>query len=229
MLHYLGPSVGNVPLSTWDEVVAAAASGLFEETQWVELKERLGPAGKPVNTELARDLASLSVHGGVLVLGVRDKTFEVVGCDVEQLTQRISQVASMTVHPPLSPVVYPAIQHPEDEGLHVLVVEVPPSANAPHMVDNAYWGRSSDGKRKLSDPEVRTLMASRGSSDEAFLGRLLGLVEEDPLAQYVDGHPTGQGHIYLLAEPCAPVIGGDEADYRLIDLAINARGSSTLR
>lgn len=230
MIHYLGPSVGKVPLSTWDEVVTAAAGGLLEETQWVELKAMLGPANKAVNVELARDLASLSLYGGVLVFGVKDKTFEVVGCDVAGMVERISQVASTRVHPPLSPVIYPAIQHPEDEGSHVLVVEVPASAQAPHMVDGAYWGRSSDGKRKLADPEVRERMEARAGDAATFKARLLSMVDRDPLAPFIADHPTGNGHIYLLAEPCAPVFGrGEELHLQNVVVQLfrdqDARGS----
>lgn len=214
MIHYLGPTVGKMPLATWDEVVAAAQGGMLEETQWVELKKQLGPSNKAVNVELACDLASLSVHGGVLIFGVKDKTFEVVGCDVTGMVDRVSQVASTRVHPPLSPVIYPAIQHPDDEALHVLVVEVPASAQAPHMVDGAYWGRSSDGKRKLADPEVRERMEARVGDAATFRARLLGMVDRDPLASMIEGHPTGNGHVYLLAEPCAPILGRDE-DLRL--------------
>lgn len=207
MLHYLGPTVGRIPLSTLDEVRQAASGGLLEETQWVELKEKPSPSSKPSNVELAKDLASLSVNGGVLVYGVRDKTFEVVGCDTCGLADRIAQVASMGVDPPLSPVIYRPIGV-EDDGIHnVLVVEVPASPQAPHMVAGSYWGRSSNGKRKLSDPDVRMLLASRTNSEESFKQRLLAMVDDDPLAGFVQDHPTGNGHIYLLAAPLAPVVG----------------------
>lgn len=206
LVHYLGPAVGKVPLSTWADIVHAASGGLLEETQWVELKKQLGPAKKEVNAELARDLASLSVHGGVLIFGIVDKTFDVVGCDVHGLAERISQVASMGIHPPLSPVIR-EVPHPEDAPKGCLVIEVPPSPHAPHMVDGHYWGRSSDGKRKLSDPEVRALLAARSGSDGKFRQRLLAMPEQNPLASLIEGHPTGNGHIYLLAEPCAPVVG----------------------
>jgi|GEM_PF-6821858 len=49
MLHYLGPTVGRIPLSTLDEVRQAASGGLLEETQWVELKEKPSPSSKPTN------------------------------------------------------------------------------------------------------------------------------------------------------------------------------------
>ena len=216
-VHYLGPNVGKIPLSTWDDIQRAAEGGQLAETQWVELKKQLRPTGREGNLELARDLASLSFEGGVLVIGVEDKSHAVVGCDVEGYRDRISQVAAMTVHPPLTPVIYPAIRNPEDTDRGVLIVEVPPSELAPHMVDGSYWGRSSDGKRKLGDLEVRLRMEARSGSAAEFKKRLLAMVEDDPLAELVEGHPTGNGHIFLLAEPCAPVLGrGDDQDLRYV-------------
>lgn len=105
-VHYLGPGRPLTSLSTWDEVVDAANGGLLEENQWCELKAMLPPSSKGTNLELARDLASLSVFGGALIIGVADKTLDVVGVDddVEGLKSRISQVAGMTITPPLSPV-----------------------------------------------------------------------------------------------------------------------------
>ncbi|WP_130865233.1 AlbA family DNA-binding domain-containing protein [Acidipropionibacterium timonense] len=211
--HYLGPTVGLIPLSTWEELSAAAEGGSFEETQWVELKQMLKP-GKPGNAELAKDLASLSVHGGVLVIGVTDADHEVVGCDIDGYVTRISQVAATRVHPPLSPVIYPAIPNPNDESKAVLVVEVPASPLAPHMANDTYWGRSSDGTRPLSDADVRLLMRVRATTNASFKQRLLAMVEDDPVNKRVIEAPTGNGHIYLCAEPCAPVVGrADDFDF----------------
>lgn len=68
LIHYLGPTVGKVPLRTCDEIKAAAVGGLLEESPWVELKETLTP-DRGGNRELAKDLAALSVNGDVLNIG----------------------------------------------------------------------------------------------------------------------------------------------------------------
>lgn len=224
VIHYLGPSVGKIPLSTWDQVKVAAEGGLLEETPWVELKERLTP-GKCGNRELAKDLAALSVYGGVLVIGVRDKTFEVVGCDVSGYDTRISQVAATAIHPPLTPVIYPAIANPEDGTKSVLVVEVPASSVAPHMANDKYWGRSSEGTRPLSDPEVRALISARDATDATFRARLLAMPSNDPVNDRVLNAPTGNGHIFLLAEPCAPVFSRD-LDADLVPVVWNEVGGA---
>lgn len=198
---YLGPGQPMTWLRSWDEIVSAADGGLLNEHQWIELKERPAPSGRTTNLELGRDLASLSVDGGLLIFGIADKTFEVVGCPVGGLLTRISQVASATVHPPLSPVIHGPFLSPTDPDSAVVVVEVPASADAPHMVDDRYWGRSPEGKRPLSDSEVRRLLDRRRDAEDDFAASLDAVVASDPLAPQVEGHPTGQGHLYLLARP----------------------------
>lgn len=230
MQHYLGPGRPLTLLDNWDKVCAAAEGGLLEENQWCELKEKIGPSNKATNAELARDIASLSVHGGVLIFGVRDKTYEVVGCETDGLRDRISQVAATRISPPLVPVVLDDVEGPDSRN--VLVVSVPPSPLAPHMVDERYYGRSADGKRVLSDPEVRTLMFARDQRTHGFIERLQGLVQNDPIDQMIEGAPTGHGHAFFLAEPCSSVpsepISQEELTSILMNLDNGRRHWSTL-
>lgn len=83
---YLGPTRRPVPLRSWEEVVSAAQAGVLDETQWVELKQDVPASSKSANLELAKDLASLSVDGGLLVIGVADgdrKAGDVVGARLQ--------------------------------------------------------------------------------------------------------------------------------------------------
>lgn len=66
---YLGPDKGRWTPATWEDVIAAAASGLLDETHWVDLKRELPTHKRTHNTELAQDLASLAVDSGLLVIG----------------------------------------------------------------------------------------------------------------------------------------------------------------
>lgn len=203
MSFYLGPGRPVTALSTWNEIETAGAGGLLGEHQWVELKKDLGPANKGVNLELAKDLASLAVDGGLLFFGVDDDGTP-VGCDASVIIQRVSQVAAAGMTPPLSPVIHDPVPHPDDGTKSVLIVSIPASPVGPHMVDGRYWGRSSDGKRALSDPEVRRLMQDRGALQQGFTDRLRALEDKDPLETWVVDGPQN-GHLYLLAEPLAPI------------------------
>lgn len=179
---YVGPQRPALRVDGWHDLTAAAQAGVLTETQWVELKAALPAAARGANLELARDLASLSIDGGVLVIGVRDPgqaAEDVTGTpdDLEPLKSRISQVAAGRVQPPLNVTLTP-VRHPDDPARHVLLVTVPASPLAPHMVDERYWGRSANGKRPLSDAEVDHLWAQRRGLRDDFEQRLQTLPDD---------------------------------------------------
>lgn len=197
---YLGPAQPRVAISSWSDLVAAAGAGVFHENQWVELKKDV-PAGTPANVELARDLASLSVDGGVLIIGVHDKTHEVVGTSFAGLEDRITQVAASRISPALQVVIAPPFHWPDDPAKAALVVTVPPSQTAPHMADGNYWHRNAQGKQIMGDSHVRLLLRDREQRIGDFGQRLRALSDVE-----FDSWPIGErvnGHLYLLAEPAA--------------------------
>jgi hypothetical protein len=202
---YLGPRKPKLELTSWEEVVIAAAAGVLDETQWVELKEKVPPASKPANLELARDLASLSLDGGLLVIGIADASGaagEVVGTDLSGIETRVAQVASGRIAPPLS-VTFDVFPKPDDAETGVLVVTVPASEAAPHMVDEKYWGRGAHGKRTLSDNEVRRLMADRQERAAGLIDRLRELPARLDPVDLDSGDGTDLGRLYVLVEPAA--------------------------
>lgn len=101
---YLGPGRGRWTPAGWSDVVEAAAGGLLDESHWVDLKQEL-PVGKRThNTELAQDLASFAVDGGLLVIGVEDhnsRAGKVRGVELAKLADRVDQIARNKVRPPL--------------------------------------------------------------------------------------------------------------------------------
>jgi hypothetical protein len=185
---------------TWGDVVTAAAAGVLDETHWVELKEAVPPSSKPANLELARDLASLSADGGVLIVGIADAkraAGDVVGTELAGLETRIAQVASGRISPPL-PVTIDVIAKPDEPGVGVVLVTAPASEGAPHMVDGNYWGRDAHGKRVLSDDEVRRLLTDRQTRAAGFAERLRAAPAR------LDPPDLGErGRLYLQLEPAA--------------------------
>jgi hypothetical protein len=131
----------------------------------------------------------------------------VTGVEVGALRDRISQVAVSTLMQPPLDVHVTAIPNPTDEALCVLIVQVAASENAPHMVDQRYWGRSSHGKRALADVEVSRLLAERRHHRDDFQNRLLAMVGDDfdPITVGRREH----GHFYLSLEPTAAHVGED--------------------
>lgn len=201
----LGPSVPRWYPSSFQDVVAAAAGGLLDETQWVELKLAIPPGNKESNLELARDLASLAPAGGALIVGIKDdnsKAGEVRGVELAGLRDRVAQVARTRIDPPL--LVRPEeLQDPARPGYGCLLVIVPPSAQAPHMVDHMYWGRADRGKTKLSDQQVQDLRDLRRAQEADMPVLLRELAAGSRLAGLRE-----TGHLHVLAHP---ITGASEA------------------
>jgi hypothetical protein len=202
---YLGPDKGRWTAAQWSDVVEAAAGGLLDESHWVDLKEKL-PPGRTHNTDLAVDLASLAVHGGMIVIGVEDRDSragKVVGVELGKLADRVDQIAREKIHPPLA-VRSHEVYDPDRPGHGCLLVHVPPSAQAPHQVDYVYYGRGDRANHKLSDDDVRRIIYERLQRRTDVLAELHKFVVEDPIPVL---ERVG-GHFYLLAQP---EVSNDEA------------------
>jgi hypothetical protein len=101
---YLGPGKGRWTPTQWSDVVEAAAGGLLDESHWVDLKQELPTGNRTHNTELAKDLASLAVDGGLLLIGIEDHNSyagAVRGVELARLADRVDQVARDRVRPSL--------------------------------------------------------------------------------------------------------------------------------
>jgi hypothetical protein len=138
----------------------AIEQGVIREDHHHDFKEMLAQ-GPSANRELAIDLASFAVDGGLLLVGVDEgppPRFTPV--PLAGLAERIDQVAGSRVDPPLR-VTCRTIPSESDASLGYVVVAVPASPAAPHQVDNAYRGRSDTTNIKLSDGELRRIREER--------------------------------------------------------------------
>jgi Schlafen, AlbA_2 len=196
---YLGPEKGRWTPNAWSDVVEAAAGGLLDESHWVDLKREL-PAGKRTqNTELAQDLASLAIDGGLLVVGIEDhnsRAGKVCGVELAKLADRVDQVARDKVRPSLV-VRSHEVPDPGRPGWGCLFVHVPPSAEAPHMVDHVYYGRGDRANVRLSDEQVRAIIEERRRGRTNVLDELRAMADDDPIT----GEDRRLGHLYVLAQP----------------------------
>jgi hypothetical protein len=212
---YIGPHRPPLTLATWDDLVAAVQAGSTRETQWCELKKDVPADSDKANDELAKDLASLTVDGGVLMIGVKDNAStaaDVVGLaqdKVAGLSTRISQIAGGPRISPTMHVVLHQLSQPNGSGTTVLVVEVPASPSAPHMVASKYWGRSADGKRALSDDDVTRLIARRAQVSDQFLIRLAQMSSD---VDWLPEQERTRGRLYVMAQPVAGWHAGELGD-----------------
>lgn len=196
---YLGPEKGRWTPSTWSDIVEAAAGGLLDESHWVDLKQELPTGKRTHNTELAQDLASLAVDGGLLVIGIEDhdsRAGKVRGVELARLADRVDQVARDKVRPSLV-VRSHEIPDPDRPGWGCLLVHVPPSAEAPHMVDYVYYGRGDRANVRLGDEQVRAVIEGRRRSRTDVTAELRRMADDDPIA----ADERQLGHLYLLAQP----------------------------
>jgi hypothetical protein len=201
----------HVPLDYTDLLNSVHGGEFPAERHWVDFKRELYPrppangmpakakSKKEVHEELARDLASLAVRGGYLIFGVEEDkashTFTVVDMPLPaHLDQTVDQVARDFIDPPL--LVAPTLlTNPGSPGDGMMVVEVPESTDAPHMVGGTYYGRSETGRVKLTDDEVERHILRRGRADQRLQAAMADTVKADPEPG------TLTAHLYLTALP----------------------------
>lgn len=197
---YLNQTTPRWMPTTEEAIRDAADAGLLEETHFLELKSDLKP-GPAANKELARDLAQFAIDGGTLLVGVAETpegppTLSPIA-DVDGLCERIEQVARSIPDPPLS-VVCTRIDRGDRSGY--VVVQVPASARAPHMVAQVYFGRGDKTKIRLSDDEVRRLHAAQQTQRDIGRQEMARYVARDPVPTEL----RQQAHLYVVAVPTAP-------------------------
>jgi hypothetical protein len=144
------------PPTTLAELQRAVANGLLAESHFVDIKRELPPP--PKNERLAIDLAAFSVDGGVIFVGVDEADGHVLvsPTPLEGLAERVEQIGLASVDSPVRITTH-AIGVEDRQG--VLVIVIPPSPRAPHMVDGRYRGRGDRTNLVLGDAEVIRIRA----------------------------------------------------------------------
>lgn len=190
---------------TAGELERAAREGVLVERRRFEAKRELPAAGK--NEDVAVQVASLTVDGGLLVYGLDEDEHErpsiPTPIDLEGAAERIDQVVGALVDEPPYVEVEP-LRLEDDPGKGYLVVIVPPSPRAPHQVavkgDRRFYGRGDKGKRILSEGEVARLYQRRGHW-EVNERELL----DECIARSDHGRQTDElGFLHGFAQPVVP-------------------------
>lgn len=184
------------PPTTESELELAISVGSLTEKHRVELKRQLN-SGPKDNTELARDIASFAVDGGLIFIGVDEHigtpgppTIYPIPLDIRE---RIEQVARSRIDPPLTVETIEIPAGPEPSK-GVVVVVIPGSPDAPHMVEGEYFGRADSHKFRMGDAEVRRLHEVGVRRMRSLADALDARIEADPV--------KGQhGHIHAIARP----------------------------
>ncbi len=136
-----------------------------------ELRETPGFDGKreiPRSVDLATDVAAMAADGGVLLIGVDEDDQGILSVatpiDLAGARERVDQMVRTNIAEPPR-VEVRSIECEEDRARGYLVVIVPQSPRAPHMVTtkghNRYYGRGDTGNRVLAEGEVARLYERR--------------------------------------------------------------------
>jgi hypothetical protein len=183
--------------TTEDELRAALSGCVLVESHYVDFKALIA-SGDKANLGIAIDLASFAVDSGIIVVGVDESTDPPTFAPVALtgLKERVDQIGRSRVDPPLLVVCaeIPAAGRP---GEGCLVIAVPASPMAPHMVDSIYRGRGDTTNIRLSDAEVRRIRDQRRQGEFDILAILRDEITRDPIA----GETRQNGHLFVVAEP----------------------------
>lgn len=185
--------------TTEQEILEGISSGDLREHRGLDVKREIGDTNSP-RRETARDLASFAIDGGAILIGVEEDKqagiFTPRPIPLAGQAERIEQIAVTRVDPPLF-VQVRDIPSSDGENLGYLFVEIPPSAQAPHMVDGEYWGRIDRTKGRLTDAQVVRLHSHR----ESVSDRIAAMLDEEIARDPVPVASAKEGHLYLVAWP----------------------------
>lgn len=149
------------------EIVNVINSGILEESDAFDAKEELSK-----NQEIAKDVAAMANNGGVIIYGIgedeRGRVTRLTPIPIQGVAERIDAIVRSSITEP--PIIHTTtIPTEADPTIGYLVVFVPPSERAPHMVvvkgDHRYYGRTATGNYLLPEGEVARLYARRQQSE----------------------------------------------------------------
>jgi predicted HTH transcriptional regulator len=182
------------------DIINATSNGTLEETETFDAKKELPPK----NVETAKDISAMANSGGgVIIYGIdEDESGRptipnpiLLKGEREKIDQIIRTSVSEVPYYNILPVLSQA-----DSTKGYLVVVIPPSERAPHMVivkgEKRYYGRGETGNYILSEPEVTRLYERRNLIKKDFLPLLEQAIENAPLKEN-----EKFSHLHILIKP----------------------------
>jgi len=141
------------------------------EDSFLELKEVRFAGAKirgPKQADLADEIAAFAnARGGVLLLGIGDKTREPVGIPVERLDaveSQVRQACEDSVRPPVAPIIE-RLMLPDGSGAGRPVIRIDvPSSLYVHQSPGGYFHRVGSSKRPIDPEQLARLFQQRSRS-----------------------------------------------------------------
>ncbi len=140
----------------------------YKEEPWPEKK------GKNTANEIAKDISSFANNqGGIIIVGVKeDKRTKLpvarTPFEIGDWEERIDDVHDTSIKPFIEGLRIRRIISDEQKGKGYLIIEIPESPNAPHMVatTNKYYRRTNSGAQPMSEAEVAELYNRRQEQEK---------------------------------------------------------------
>jgi len=195
---YLGPELPRWQPRTVEDVQRAIDDGTLAERHWLDIKAEVGTTDS-TKKGFAKDLAAFANDGGALLIGVREdkpsQTLTVEPVLLDGLPETVDQIARSRCDPPLYVICHPLVAPAQADGKvrGLLLVEIPPSPSAPHMVDHRYHGRSDTTNHQLTDNDVARLHAVR-TARQATAEQIIAAEVARELVQAVPNNVPGMNH-----------------------------------
>ncbi len=160
---------------------------------------------EPHPEKLAQELAAFanSAKGGVLILGVNDKTREIEGLsssDLDAAEQTIRNLCNDRIDPPLTCTIE-RLELPDSLGIAraILKVDVPRSLFV-HRAPGGYFERIGSSKREIATARLERLMQQRSQSglmlfdEQPVPGTSANTLDSDLAGRFVSGaeSPTNE-------------------------------------
>ena len=182
-----------------DEIRNVVTSGSIEESIVFEAKSEVS-----TNVNVAKTVSAMAnTAGGVIIYGIGEddngRPRELLPIPIKGMRERIDGVVRTSISGP--PFVRPIeIVCDADPSKGYLIVHVPPSDGAPHMVivngEKRYYGRGETGNYILSEPEIAQLYDRRKSTKEEIWPFL-----DEAIKEAEDAHYNGVSHLHVVARP----------------------------
>jgi hypothetical protein len=204
----LGATGGGTLSLVWrpaDFETIEAAIGVISESADLDFK---GELSKP--TDIAKDIASMSIQGGVIAYGIAEDPETTIASAINpiqlhQVPEKIQNIVDTAIWPSPSINIQVLTRQPGDH-VGVVLVTVEPSPLAPHFTHERFPARSGTTTRSLTEREISALYDQRRA--------VFAVVGDNEIVadflQPTGAPPAGNGFggigiLRLLVAPFAPV------------------------
>ncbi len=186
---------------TEEDIIIVAKAGSLEESPSFDAKRELPSK----NDEIAKDVAAMSNDGGVILFGIgEDKEKRLTLLNPIKLAgapEKIDSIVRSSISEPPH-ITISTIPTSKDPSVGYILILVPQSARAPHMVtvknDNRFYGRSGKGNVILNEGEIARLYQRRRLWEE----NISELIEEQIRSSKYP-QTSDLAYLYLIVKPVA--------------------------